>query len=73
MLTVLGNHDYLGDTLLQIGDALTQKDSRWFCQRSYELKYSLCGHSHKGISCILYIGFLLLLILSLLANAVIVH
>lgn len=45
---VLGNHDYLGDTLLQIGDALTQKDSRWFCQRSYQLKYSLCGPSHQG-------------------------
>lgn len=45
---VLGNHDYLGDTLLQIGDALTQKDSRWFCQRSYQLKYSLCSSSHKG-------------------------
>lgn len=53
---VLGNHDYLGDTLLQIGDALTQKDSRWFCQRSYELKYSLCGHSHKG-RCAKYVEF----------------
>jgi tartrate-resistant acid phosphatase type 5 len=45
---VLGNHDYLGDTLLQIGDTLTLKDKRWFCQRSYQLKYSLCGPSHKG-------------------------
>ncbi|XP_073389588.1 purple acid phosphatase 8 isoform X2 [Physcomitrium patens] len=35
---VLGNHDYLGDTLLQIGDLLTQKDKRWFCQRSFQLK-----------------------------------
>lgn len=45
---VLGNHDYLGDTLLQIGDALTLKDKRWFCQRSYQLKYSLCGSPHTG-------------------------
>lgn len=40
-IAVLGNHDYLGDTLLQIGDLLTQKDKRWFCQRSFQLKYSL--------------------------------
>lgn len=45
---VLGNHDYLGDTLLQIGDLLTQKDKRWFCQRSFQLKYSLCDPSHPG-------------------------
>lgn len=45
---MLGNHDYLGDTLLQIGDTLTLKDKRWFCQRSYQLKYSLCGPSHQG-------------------------
>jgi len=45
---VLGNHDYLGDTLLQIGDTLTLKDKRWYCQRSYQVKYSLCGSSHKG-------------------------
>ncbi|XP_024388251.1 purple acid phosphatase 17 [Physcomitrium patens] len=45
---VLGNHDYLGDTLLQIGDILTQKDSRWFCDRSYQIKYFLCGTSHIG-------------------------
>jgi tartrate-resistant acid phosphatase type 5 len=45
---VLGNHDYLGDTLVQIGDALTLKDSRWFCQRSFQLKHSLCAPSQKG-------------------------
>lgn len=47
-IAVLGNHDYLGDTLLQIGDLLTQKDKRWFCQRSFQLKYSLCDPSHPG-------------------------
>lgn len=46
--SVLGNHDYLGDTLLQIGDALTKKDNRWFCDRSYLLKHNLCGPSHTG-------------------------
>ncbi|KAG0592478.1 hypothetical protein KC19_1G255300 [Ceratodon purpureus] len=46
--SVLGNHDYLGDTLVQIGDALTKQDSRWFCQRSFQLKHSLCAPSDKG-------------------------
>jgi len=47
-IAVLGNHDYLGDTLLQIGDTLTLKDKRWYCQRSYQVKYSVCSSSHKG-------------------------
>ncbi|KAG0561180.1 hypothetical protein KC19_9G043300 [Ceratodon purpureus] len=47
-LAVLGNHDYLGDALLQIGDGLTRKDKRWFCDRFYQLKYPLCGSHNLG-------------------------
>jgi tartrate-resistant acid phosphatase type 5 len=48
VMAVLGNHDYLGDALLQIGDGLTLKDKRWFCDRSYQLKFPLCGSSKNG-------------------------
>lgn len=46
---VLGNHDYLGDALLQIGDGLTLRDKRWFCDRSYQLKFPLCGSSKHAL------------------------
>jgi len=46
---VLGNHDYLGDTLSQLGPHLPQRDERWFCQRSYQLQQSLCAPAYKGI------------------------
>lgn len=45
---MLGNHDYLGDTLTQLGPHLPQRDERWFCQRAYQLQQSLCGLAYKG-------------------------
>eukprot|EP00850_Spirogloea_muscicola_P026021 SM005233S17869 [mRNA] locus=s5233:179:937:- [translate_table: standard] len=40
---VLGNHDYYGNALAQLDPALRTRDFRWFLQRSYVLKKSLCG------------------------------
>ncbi|XP_026421065.1 purple acid phosphatase 7-like isoform X1 [Papaver somniferum] len=34
---VLGNHDYRGDVEAQLSPLLRQRDSRWFCLRSYVL------------------------------------
>lgn len=34
---VLGNHDYRGDVEAQLSPILQQKDSKWFCLRSYIL------------------------------------
>uniref|UniRef100_A0A7N0TGJ8 Purple acid phosphatase n=1 Tax=Kalanchoe fedtschenkoi TaxID=63787 RepID=A0A7N0TGJ8_KALFE len=34
---VLGNHDYRGDVLAQLSPALTKRDSRWLCLRSFIL------------------------------------
>ncbi|KAI3817091.1 hypothetical protein L1987_10878 [Smallanthus sonchifolius] len=33
--SVLGNHDYRGNVLAQLSPALTQKDSKWLCLRSF--------------------------------------
>lgn len=35
--SVLGNHDYRGNALAQLSPILTQRDSRWFCLKSYVL------------------------------------
>ncbi|PQP95430.1 purple acid phosphatase 17 [Prunus yedoensis var. nudiflora] len=35
--SVLGNHDYRGDTEAQLSPALRKIDSRWLCQRSFIL------------------------------------
>ncbi|KZV14231.1 purple acid phosphatase 1 [Dorcoceras hygrometricum] len=35
--SVLGNHDYRGDALAQLSPLLNQKDSKWFCLKSYIL------------------------------------
>ncbi|BBG94621.1 purple acid phosphatase 17 [Prunus dulcis] len=35
--SVLGNHDYRGDTEAQLSPALRRIDSRWLCQRSFIL------------------------------------
>lgn len=43
--TVLGNHDYRGDVPAQLSDALSQRDSRWHCEREFELHLPLCGSS----------------------------
>ncbi|XP_024961826.1 purple acid phosphatase 8-like isoform X1 [Cynara cardunculus var. scolymus] len=32
---VLGNHDYRGNVLAQLSPALTQRDSKWLCLRSF--------------------------------------
>ncbi|KAG6402656.1 hypothetical protein SASPL_134858 [Salvia splendens] len=34
---VLGNHDYRGDALAQLGRILKARDSRWFCMKSFIL------------------------------------
>nr|XP_043637473.1 purple acid phosphatase 3-like [Erigeron canadensis] len=35
--SVLGNHDYRGNVLAQLSPALTQRDNRWLCLRSFIL------------------------------------
>ncbi|GJR24274.1 UvrD-like helicase, ATP-binding domain, P-loop containing nucleoside triphosphate hydrolase [Tanacetum coccineum] len=35
MTMMLGNHDYEGNVLAQLSPALTQRDSRWLCLRSF--------------------------------------
>ncbi|XP_024993709.1 purple acid phosphatase 8-like [Cynara cardunculus var. scolymus] len=35
--SVLGNHDYRGNVLAQFSPALKQRDSKWFCLRSFIL------------------------------------
>ncbi|XP_075483365.1 purple acid phosphatase 4-like [Primulina tabacum] len=35
--SVLGNHDYRGDALAQLNPLLNQKDSKWFCLKSFIL------------------------------------
>lgn len=44
--TVLGNHDYMGDVLSQLSETLVSRDSRWFCQRAFQLNYTLCSGSN---------------------------
>ncbi|EFJ08246.1 hypothetical protein SELMODRAFT_132000, partial [Selaginella moellendorffii] len=43
--TILGNHDYMGDALAQLDPAMTQRDSRWYCRREFELRRSLSCES----------------------------
>ncbi|MCO5613002.1 hypothetical protein L7F22_067275 [Adiantum nelumboides] len=40
---VLGNHDYMGDALAQLSDEIVQRDTRWFCQRQFQLNFPLCN------------------------------
>ncbi|KAH6796210.1 hypothetical protein C2S51_037196 [Perilla frutescens var. frutescens] len=35
--TVLGNHDYRGNALAQLSPILKERDSRWFCKKSFIL------------------------------------
>ncbi|GLJ29683.1 hypothetical protein SUGI_0585400 [Cryptomeria japonica] len=39
--SVLGNHDYRGDALAQLSPILSSRDSRWYCERSFILKYTI--------------------------------
>lgn len=49
--TVLGNHDYMGDTVSQLSDHLVKRDPRWFCRREFQLHLSLCKAVIPGKSC----------------------
>ncbi|CAI9277287.1 unnamed protein product [Lactuca saligna] len=40
--SVLGNHDYRGNALAQLSPVLTQRDSKWFCLKSFMLH---AGHT----------------------------
>ncbi|GBG72115.1 hypothetical protein CBR_g11048 [Chara braunii] len=42
---VLGNHDYRGDPSIQTGGALTTRDWRWRCNRTFEVRRDLCAES----------------------------
>lgn len=46
--SVLGNHDYMGDVLSQLGDGLVRRDPRWFCRRAFQLNQTLCSGSDAG-------------------------
>ncbi|KAI5084409.1 hypothetical protein GOP47_0000578 [Adiantum capillus-veneris] len=46
--TVLGNHDYMGDVLAELSDALVERDSRWYCKRAFQLNYTLCSGTDTG-------------------------
>ncbi|KAI3824358.1 hypothetical protein L1987_05816 [Smallanthus sonchifolius] len=35
--SILGNHDYRGNVLAQLSPALTQRDNKWLCMRSFIL------------------------------------
>ncbi len=48
-MTVLGNHDYMGDVVALLGDFLPQRDWRWFCHRQFQIQCPLCGPSYIGM------------------------
>ncbi len=45
-MTVLGNHDYMGDVVALLGDFLPQRDWRWFCHIGMEV------HLWEEFSCL---------------------
>lgn len=47
--TILGNHDYMGDVLAQLDEALVKRDSRWFCKREFQLQRTLCASRSQGV------------------------
>ncbi|GAQ81423.1 purple acid phosphatase [Klebsormidium nitens] len=42
---VLGNHDYAGNVSAQLSRQLTERDPRWFCDRSFRVRQPLCAQS----------------------------
>ncbi|MCO5561309.1 hypothetical protein L7F22_014930 [Adiantum nelumboides] len=52
---VLGNHDYMGDVLAQLSDALVIRDPRWSCKRTFQLNYTLRSGSNTD-SCDATVG-----------------
>lgn len=54
--SVLGNHDYMGDVLSQLGEELVRRDPRWYCRRAFQLNQTLCSGSDAG-TCIGSVDF----------------